>query len=181
MKDFTLSCTIPSTTYIGKSNISNFGVFANEDFKKGDIIYKNSAIIVKNDDIPDIFYLQTSEERFILNKNHHLVPYGDNNTSLLYNFDTFSNHSCDPNTIYPLIDKDPCNYQCIAFKDIRAGEELTCNYNLMPYNDHSPFSCNCGYSECYGKIGGLYSLNNQAQKEILEKYDLGNFSNHVNY
>ena len=170
MKEFTLSCNIPSTTYLAKSKISNLGVFVNKDFKRGDVIYKNSANIVNNDDIPDIFYLQINEEKFVLNKNDHLVPY-DDNTSLLYNFDSFTNHSCDSNTIYPLIDTDPCNYQCIAFKDIQAGEELTCNYNLMQYYDDSAFSCNCGNSECYGKIGGLYSLNEQKRQKILEKYN----------
>ena len=97
MDEFQINCSIPNNVYIDKSPISNLGIFANKDFRKGELIYQNSAILVENDKLPSHFQLITAEKRYTLNKIDHLVPYNDN-MSILYNFDSFTNHSCDPNT-----------------------------------------------------------------------------------
>lgn len=43
--------------------------------------------------------------------------------------------------------------------DIKAGEELTCNYlHYDPDCDGHQFICQCGSSKCFGEIKGFNNL-----------------------
>jgi len=56
----------------------------------------------------------------------------------------FLNHSCDPNS---KIDRD--SFSLIALKDIKIGEEITCDYNKTELNGQK-VSCNCQSENCRG-------------------------------
>jgi hypothetical protein len=60
----------------------------------------------------------------------------------------FINHSCEPNCEAEL---DGGRVWIVALRDIKAGEELTYNYNydLEDYRGHP---CRCGAAECVGFI-----------------------------
>jgi uncharacterized protein len=60
----------------------------------------------------------------------------------------FINHSCAPNCE---AEQDGDRIWIVALRDIRAGEELTFNYNydLEDYKDHP---CRCGTAACVGYI-----------------------------
>jgi SET domain-containing protein len=60
----------------------------------------------------------------------------------------FINHSCAPNCAAEL---DEGRVWIVALRDIKAGEELTYNYNydLEDYRDHP---CRCGAPGCVGYI-----------------------------
>ncbi|MBE3049447.1 SET domain-containing protein-lysine N-methyltransferase [Candidatus Bathyarchaeota archaeon] len=66
----------------------------------------------------------------------------------------FCNHSCAPNCY---VDKwivgDKLRMGIFVLRSIRAGEELTFNYNVDRYGA-DPQPCYCGEPECVGYIGG---------------------------
>ena len=72
------------------------------------------------------------------------------------------NHSCDPN----------CGINCkgiircyMAFKDIKAGEEITYDYAMPNYQvDHFP-NCDCKAKNCRKKIVGYKGLSQEKKKE----------------
>jgi len=70
------------------------------------------------------------------------------------NLGRFCNHSCNPNCY---VDKwvvgEKMRMGIFALRGVRAGEELTFNYNVDRYGA-DPQPCYCGEAECVGFIGG---------------------------
>jgi uncharacterized protein len=66
--------------------------------------------------------------------------------SVSWNQARFLNHSCEPNCEAERIGE---RIWLIAFRDVRAGEELTFNYgySLVDYREHE---CRCGATGCVG-------------------------------
>jgi SET domain-containing protein len=60
----------------------------------------------------------------------------------------FINHSCAPNCD---AEKDADRIWVVASRDIRAGEEITFNYNY-DLEDYKDYPCHCGSPECVGYI-----------------------------
>jgi hypothetical protein len=59
----------------------------------------------------------------------------------------FINHSCDPNT-YMRVMKDRVEFY--ALKNIRKGQELSCDYGETHHEGTLP--CRCGAKNCRGFI-----------------------------
>jgi SET domain-containing protein len=59
----------------------------------------------------------------------------------------YINHSCDPNTFFRCT---PERAEVYARRDIRAGEELTCDYGESQHN--GTLACRCGAKNCRGWI-----------------------------
>ena len=59
----------------------------------------------------------------------------------------YINHSCDPNTFFRCT---PERAEVYALRDIRSGEELTCDYGESQHEGTLP--CRCGASNCRGFI-----------------------------
>ena len=75
------------------------------------------------------------------------------------------NHSCDPNAIdYPQCHDKGMSY---ALRNVKKGEELTCDYCLQFY-DEGPFfdKCCCGASSCRGSMMGFKGLS-QSEKDRI--------------
>ena len=69
------------------------------------------------------------------------------------------NHSCAPSVYQKYVSKD--EYLVYAGRNIKNGEELLCDYNLLDNEvtgavstgtGTNTFKCLCGYSECRGVI-----------------------------
>ena len=73
----------------------------------------------------------------------------------------FLNHSCAPNAYV-----DWSGVYLRALRDIRAGEEITCNYLTTDYELHEKFTCHCGSPKCHGAIKGFRYLNREQQLEL---------------
>ena len=115
------------------SKISGKGVFANRDFKKGEVVvkYKLKPLTREEfDNLPesekhytskegDIYWLYSSPERFV-------------------------NHSCEANT-------HPLNKCDVAIRDIKKGEEITTDYRKDDISKLN-MKCNCGSKNCLGVI-----------------------------
>jgi len=66
------------------------------------------------------------------------------------------NHSCEPNTGPGKDDEDH------ALRDIKEGEELTCDYACYVYYENTPYpKCRCGSSNCRGEMKGWLGLTDQ--------------------
>jgi uncharacterized protein len=55
----------------------------------------------------------------------------------------YLNHCCDPNTYMRVFN---CHVEFYALKNIKKGEELTCNYGLTHHEGTLP--CRCGAKNC---------------------------------
>lgn len=80
--------------------------------------------------------------------------YPDGKVVLLGFPDRHLNHSCDPNA-YVLYRADEC--YLVARRSIRAGEEITCDYNIN-ITGGSAWPCHCGAARCRGATTGDFFL-----------------------
>ena len=82
---------------------------------------------------------------------------------VLFGFpDRHINHSCDPNA-YALYQPGHC--YLVARRDIRAGEEITCDYNVN-LTGGTAWPCRCGAARCRGLVAGdFFQLPPEIQRE----------------
>ncbi|HLC36587.1 MAG TPA: SET domain-containing protein-lysine N-methyltransferase [archaeon] len=115
---------------VKKSKIEGKGVFADRDFKKGEIIIKwNISHQLAPEEAKK---LPESEKRF-------LVYFREKNI-LMQAPAKYVNHSCNANTYAE-------NFCDIAKRDIRKGEEITANYSETMNIDEF-MKCKCGSKNC---------------------------------
>jgi SET domain-containing protein len=118
---------------IKKSKIHGKGLFANKDFKEGEIVLKWNPTPLTEEETNN---LTTKQEEYTISKNG---KYYSMNSP-----EKYMNHSCEPNTKMNL--NDFCD---IAIKDIKKGEEITSYYSNKKGNEEA---CNCGSKNCNGKF-----------------------------
>ncbi|MCP3926113.1 MAG: SET domain-containing protein [Desulfobacterales bacterium] len=131
-------------TEIRKSEKQGFGFFAIDDIKKDEIVAIRSGHIVELEEAMILdkevgdFSLQISEDHFLCPKNKEELE----------QIALYINHSCDPN-----VGMDgQVNY--VAFRDIKAGEELCLDYAVAMNTDYE-MKCNCGSKNCRGTVTGF--------------------------
>lgn len=109
-------------TYIAKSDIEGVGVFTAEDLAKGQVISKFEPEFDRL--VPTEDYLNAPPHLKAL-LDRYAFPHPEKPELIVYEVDNsrFMNHSETPNTDYSDFAAGR------ALHDIRAGEELTCNYN----------------------------------------------------
>lgn len=146
---------------IRKSKIHGLGMFANENIRKGEIVFIKGGHILTRDELFSSqqigSYLPIDDAFFIGARNKD-----EENSIKLYN-----NHSCDPN----------CGMRgeitFVALRDISSGEELTCDYAMIDNEDYE-FECLCSSPNCRKIITGF----DWRIKELQEKYS-GYFSRYL--
>ena len=96
---------------IKKSKIGQFnkGVFANRNFKKGEIVIKYNLKALTNEEYRNLLEKEKPFTHKIFGKMY-----------LYSSPEKYVNHSSNPNTIQDL--KEKCD---IALRDIKKGEEIT--------------------------------------------------------
>ena len=84
-----------------------------------------------------------------------------------YSFNTarLINHSCSNNCEY---DGKGLKLWVTAIRDIKKGEELTCDYGFGYDEDFKQFPCNCGSKNCCG-----YIVRAESRWRINRKFSLG--------
>ena len=88
--------------------------------------------------------------------------YPDGKIVLLGYPDRHVNHSCNPNA-YVRYEGD-CSY-LVARRDIEAGEEITCDYNIN-ITGGTAWPCHCGAARCRGTtVGDFFLLPIDTQRE----------------
>ena len=128
--------------------LSGFGIFANQQIAKNDIIFKGEEraqrIVTKR------YVHEHWNENQSNDFRHYAYPISQE-VYILWDENPENwapqNHSCNPNTMYKGLD-------VIALKDINEGEELTLDYATFLNENIEPFDCHCQSELCRGKIRG---------------------------
>jgi hypothetical protein len=149
-----------------------YGLFATKFFAKESIVYIASRHVIPDEQVDYELTMMYTGEKFLINTMTHAVKCSENKRHL-YLFDSFLNHSCDPNTVDV---HDRINIDCfksIALRDIYPGDQLTCDYSILDYDGASdPFVCQCGAHNCTGINIGFKSLTLDEKKKRLNYVDL---------
>ena len=128
------------------------GVFALRDFSQGEFIFRRRhGRTVRNQDIAS---LSGEDQR-------HLCELDWETSAVLLPPGCYLNHSCDPNAMRHSVD-------VYAWKDIRAGDEITIDYRLNAFDDDERRECSCGSANCLGVVvGSFFALDEQRQRLYL--------------
>lgn len=135
------------------SAIEGLGLFAARPFRAGERIRRVNVVREITDDSP---LREDAGER----ADHCAYP---DDTVVLWGWpDRHINHSCDPNAC-ELFEGD--SSYLVARRDISAGEEITCDYNINISNG-TAWPCRCGAARCAGQVvGDFFRLSIERQHE----------------
>ena len=130
---------------IKKSIIDNNGLYANCNIKKGTRIieYKGKVITRKQSEESPKFDNGRAIYLFNLNKRYDLDGDVSWNTARLIN------HSCSNNAEY---EGTGLKIWVVSNKEIKKGEEITCDYGFGYDSDYRQFPCKCNSINCCGYI-----------------------------
>lgn len=122
---------------VKKSRIHGKGVFAAQDFKKGEVVlhWDTSHVLSKQ----EVEKMSEEEKRY--------VSFLDGKYIAMQTPEKYVNHSCAANTKA----EDFCD---VAIRDISKGEEITADYSKELPPGFS-MKCNCGSKNCQ-KIVSLF-------------------------
>jgi uncharacterized protein len=150
-----------------------FGLFAAEDIRKGEFIWKaheSDSNLYMCLAMEEIEKLPENEKKVFL---HFCYQIDRNLFSGYTSMDdvmtdeaNFMNHSCDPNSWYE-------GDKMVARRDIRTGEEITYDYATDAVDRDWGFDCLCGSAICRGR------LRRDDWKKLGSVYG-DHFSHHVN-
>ena len=149
---------------VKKSNIdrNGRGLYATKDIKAGARIidYVGKIITKKQTEESEKFDNSKPIYLFDLNSRYDL----DGNVS--WNTARLINHSCLNNCDY---EGKGLKLWVNANRDIKMGEELTCNYGFSYDSDYKQFPCKCGSKNCVGYIvreGSRWRINKKFKKTL---------------
>ena len=135
------------------SGIDGLGVFAVRSFRAGDRIRQVNVVREVTPDAPI---------REDLGERTDHCNYPDGKVVLYGAPDRHLNHSCDPNA-YEVFEEGATFL--VARRDIAAGTEVTCDYNINIANG-TAWPCRCGAIRCQGEVvGDFFGLPKQLQRE----------------
>jgi hypothetical protein len=134
------------------------GVFARERIRKGELVCLWGGRIVARDELDPAMPNQAQRLLQVEEGLYLLTP------ETLEPADCF-NHSCEPNLGFT------GQIGLIAMRDIEPGEELCFDYAMCDGSPYDEFECDCGSSNCRGRVTG----DDWKNPELWKKYD-GYFS-----
>lgn len=122
---------------VKKSRIHGKGIFANRDFKKGEIVTRWD----KSNDLT-----RTEIRKLPKHLRNHICEIEGGKYIIQKKPYCYVNHSCKPNT------KEGKGFD-IAIRNIKKGEEITSNYGKSYFGE--TIECECGSKSCKKKIFGI--------------------------
>ena len=154
---------------------------ATKVFNAGDSMAVDYGKLVSQD-LAKKFTLILGDERFECDTTHS-VKLIESENRIVFGYDIFTNHSCDPNTysimltkekyaeikVIDVSDEPRVYYETIARKSISIGDEISCDYCLFDYtcNGHTIPECLCGESICRDSCHGFKNLTLQQKVNLL--------------
>ena len=147
---------------IKNSKIDKRGLYANKNIKKGARIieYKGKVITRKKAEEDPKFDNDKDIYLFNLNKRYDLDGDVSWNTARLVN------HSCSNNAEY---EGTGLKIWVVSNKEIKKGEEITCDYGFGYDSDYRQFPCECKSINCCGYIvrtESRWRINKKFKKNI---------------
>lgn len=174
MSTHTIYSTLPDGLDI-TSNSYGRCLVATQTFPAGATIYHESIPLVAVSALPETTWLVIQNrpglEPIALDHRTHHVLIGDRKQT--YGFESFTNHSCDPNTrpVHWQVFEDPdrIEFDTIAVKEIHAGDEICCDYALFDYacHGHEIAACLCGAQQCRGRCLGFKGLTDEQKLQVM--------------
>lgn len=113
--------------FFGPSNLGGRGVFTSEPIQAGDLIEICPAIVLPEEQLPVIHGTKLHDYYFL---------WGDEQKecALALGFGSLYNHAYHPNAEY-ILDYEYNTIDFYAIDYIPAGEEITVNYNGLPFDE----------------------------------------------
>ena len=147
---------------IRKSNIdrNGRGLYAIKDIKKGTRIIDYVGKIITKKKTEECKKFDNSKPIYLFNLNNRYDLDGD----VSWNIARLINHSCSNNCDY---EGKGLKLWVTAVRDIKKGEELTCDYGFSYDSDYKQFPCKCGSKNCVGYIvreGSRWRINKKFKK-----------------
>ncbi|MDC0167771.1 SET domain-containing protein-lysine N-methyltransferase [bacterium] len=132
---------------IKKSNIDRkgLGLYAARDIKEDTRIINYVGKIITKKQTEESEKFNNAKPIYLFNLNKRYDLDGD----VLRNTARLINHSCSNNCDY---EGKGLKLWVTSIKDIKKGEELTCDYGFGYDSDYKQFPCNCRSKNCCGYI-----------------------------
>ncbi len=152
---------------IKKSKIDNKGrgLYASRDIKKGTKIINYIGKIITNEEADESSKYDNKKRIYLFSLNNKFSLDGD----FSYNIAGLVNHSCDNNCDY---NGKGLKIWITAIRDIKKGEEITCDYGFSFDEDYKQFPCKCGSRNCCGFI-----VRKESRWRINKKFAMKNKKN----
>ena len=147
---------------IKKSNIdrNGRGLYAIKDIKEGSRIIDYVGNIITKKKTEECEKFDNLKPIYLFNLNSRYDLDGD----VSWNIARLINHSCLNNCDY---EGKGLKLWITAIKNIKKGEELTCDYGFSYDSDYKQFPCKCGSKNCVGFIvreGSRWRINKKFKK-----------------
>lgn len=134
--------------YAAPSPIAGIGCFAARDFTEGETIGDYTGEIITEKEADRRYEESEMTYLFDLGKGRYID--GDTEPNPV----KYINHSCDGNCES---DQEGDRVWIYALRDIKQGEELTYDYNLIVHDDDDdPYPCHCKARSCRGTMKGTH-------------------------
>ena len=132
---------------VKKSKIDNKGrgLYASCDIKKGTKIIDYVGKIITNREVDESNKFDNNKRIYLFTLNKKYTLDGD----FSWNIAGLVNHSCDNNCDY---NGKGLKVWITAKRNIKMGEEFTCDYGFGFDKDYKQFPCKCGSKNCCGYI-----------------------------
>lgn len=143
-----LAASSPSRVAV-TTRVGQHAVIANADIECGDTVL---VITGREVAAPTRYTLQIGRQLHI-----EAQPDGDGPDG--YPVWRFLNHGCVPNVALR-------GRAFVALAPIRAGEEVTFDYDTTEWDMASPFRCHCGNVRCRGEVRGFRHLTAAARAAL---------------
>ena len=155
---------------IKKSNIDNKGrgLYAIRKIRSGTKIINYKGKIVTNKQVDKSAKYDNDKPIYLFTLNKRYTLDGD----FSWNTAGLINHSCSPNAEY---DGKGLKIWITATRDIRKGEEITCDYGFSFDKDYRQFPCKCRSKNCCG-----YIVREESRWRINKKFSMKNKKKLVN-
>tara|TARA_B100000886_G_scaffold63589_1_gene39661 strand:+ start:1808 stop:2287 length:480 start_codon:yes stop_codon:yes gene_type:complete len=149
---------------IKKSKIDNKGrgLYASCDIKKGTKIINYVGKIITNREVDESNKFDNKKRIYLFTLNKKCTLDGD----FPWNIAGLVNHSCDNNCDY---NGKGLKVWISAKRDIKMGEEFTCDYGFGFDKDYKQFPCKCGSKNCCG-----YIVREESRWRISKKFAMSN-------
>ena len=149
---------------IKKSDIDKKGkgLYASKNIKAGTKIIDYIGKIVTNKQIDESDKYDNSKPIYLFTLNKRYTLDGD----FSWNIAGLINHSCENNCEY---EGKGLKIWVTAIKDIKKGEELTCDYGFGYDKDYRQFPCKCRSKNCCGFI-----IREESRWRLNQKFSMSN-------
>jgi D-alanine-D-alanine ligase len=134
--------------YAVKPSRDGFAMFAARDLTRGSVVFEGEGRAQRIVTRSHVDRTWSAEDRDVFYRYAYPIS-----SEVFVLWDTEptgwapQNHSCDPNTEF-------IGLNLVARRDIRGGEELTVDYATFYDRHMTPFDCECGSSNCRGRVEG---------------------------